>query len=295
MANQAAQTAYGPMSIVAFEQSYPEEQRLVHDRLALQFLPPGVKAIAGLAKWSPIRNWMFTILDRRATGVLGGTLCRKRYIDEKLLDALSTGIQACVILGAGLDTRAYRLEALRAMQVFEVDLPENSAYKKRKLLELYGRIPSHVTLIPLDFERQPLTDLLAASGYESEQKSFFICEAVSQYLSQAGMRNLFGWLAQAQTGSKLIFTYIRKDFIDGTARYGLDTVYRIYRTDSQLWQFGLQPEGVAAFLAGYGWQELEQAGEQEYTERYLKPLRRDMPVMKIERAVYAEKLQGNCG
>ena len=207
MANQAAQTAYGPMSIVAFEQSYPEEQRLVHDRLALQFLPPGVKAIAGLAKWSPIRNWMFTILDRRATGVLGGTLCRKRYIDEKLLDALSTGIQACVILGAGLDTRAYRLEALRAMQVFEVDLPENSAYKKRKLLELYGRIPSHVTLIPLDFERQPLTDLLAASGYESEQKSFFICEAVSQYLSQAGVRNLFG-LAGSGTNREQVNLYL---------------------------------------------------------------------------------------
>ena len=93
---------------------------------------PGCKAIARLAKWAPLRNLMFTILDRRATGVLGGTLCRKRYIDEKLLEALSTGIQACVILGAGLDTRAYRLDALRAMQVFEVDLPENSAYKKQQ-------------------------------------------------------------------------------------------------------------------------------------------------------------------
>ncbi|MEK7323912.1 MAG: SAM-dependent methyltransferase, partial [Chloroflexota bacterium] len=217
-------------------------------------------------------------------------LCRKRYIDDKLLEAVSAGIQAVVILGAGLDTRAYRLAALGATPVFEVDLPENTAYKRAKLQELYRGVPAHVVLVPLDFEGQDLASGLASQGYRAEYKSFFIWEAVTQYLSQAGVQKTLSFLAQAKTGSRLVFTYVRKDFIDGTARYGLDALYEVYRVKRPLWRFGLEPKQVAAFLEQYAWKELEQAGSQEYTLRYLKPAGRAVPVTEIERAVYAEKL-----
>ena len=81
-----------------------------------------------------------------------------------------------------------------------------------------------------------------------------------------------------------------KDFIDGTARYGLDALYEVYRVKRPLWRFGLEPKQVAAFLEQYAWKELEQVGSQEYTLRYLKPAGRAIPVTEIERAVYAEKL-----
>jgi methyltransferase (TIGR00027 family) len=162
MANQAAQTAYGPMSIVAAEQYYPQGQRLVQDELAFQFLPLGLKALAKLTRWPPIRALMLNLSERRARGVWGGVLCRKRYIDDKLLEAVSTGIQAVVILGAGLDTRACRLAALGAIPVFEVDLPENTAYKRTKLQRLYGGVPAHVVLVPFDFDSQDLASDLAS-------------------------------------------------------------------------------------------------------------------------------------
>ena len=290
MANQAAQTAYGPMSIVVAEQYYPEGQRLIEDALAFQFLPPGLKVFARLVRWTLVRDLIFNLSERRAHGVWGSVLCRKRYIDDKLLETISDGLQAVVILGAGLDTRAYRLAALGALQVFEVDLPENIAYKSSKLQELYGSVPAHVVLVPLDLDCQDLASGLAAHGYRADYKSFFVWEAVTQYLSQAGVQKTLKSLAQAKTGSRLVFTYIRKDFIDGTARYGLEALYQAYRGKSPLWHFGLAPGQVAAFLEPYAWKELEQVGSQEYTVRYLKPAGRAMPVTEIERAVYAEKL-----
>jgi len=286
VANQAAQTAFGPMSIVAVEQYYPEGQRLVQDELACQFLPLGLKSLVRLTRWPPARRLLFNLSEKRAQGVWGGVLCRKRYIDEKVLEALSAGITAVVILGAGLDTRAYRLAAPAAMPVFEVDLPENIEYKRAKLEQVYGRVPAHVTLVSVDFERQELESVLASQGYKAEQKTFFVWEAVTQYLTEAGVRKTFGFLAKAGIGSRLVFTYIRKDFIDGRARYGLDTLYQAYRVKGQLWHFGIAPEQVAEFLADYSWRELEQ----EFIAQYLKPSGRALPVMEIERVVYAEKM-----
>jgi len=278
------------MIAVALEQYYPAGQRLVLDELAFKFLPSGYQTMVKLARWPSMRAWVIGLLDGRARGVLAGVLCRKRYIDDRLLEALGAGAQAVVILGAGLDTRAYRLDALGAIPLFEVDLPVNIAYKKTVLQKLYGSIPAHVALVPLDFDRQDLASGLASQGYRLEYKSFFIWEAVSQYLSQDGIHKTMSFLAQVQTGSRLVFTYIYKDFIDGIARYGLDALYETYRVNRPLWHFGLDPKGVAAFLEGYGWRELEQVGTPEYTARYLKPAGRPMPVMEIERAVYAEKL-----
>ncbi len=232
---------------------------------------------------------MFNISEKRARGVWGGVLCRKRYIDEKVLEALSAGINAVVILGAGLDTRAYRLAAQAAIPVFEVDLPENIEYKRAQLQRLYGKIPAHVTLVPIDFDRQDLASALASQGHKTEQKSFFVWEAVTQYLTEGGVRKAFSFLAKVNAGSRLVFTYIRKDFIDGAARYGLDTLYQAFRVKEQLWLFGMEPEQVAAFLGEYAWKELEQMGSREFIAQYVKPSGRALPVMEIERVVYAEK------
>lgn len=290
MANQAAQTAYGPMSIAAIEQYYPPGQRLVQDDLACQFLPFGLKSFVKLTRWPPARALMFNASEKRAKGVWGGVLCRKRYIAEKTLEAVRAGLTGVVILGAGLDTLAYRLAPLAGMPVFEVDLPENIAYKQAKLEQLYGRVPAHVTLVPIDFDSQDLESALASQGYKIDQKSFFVWEAVTQYLTEGGIRKTFNFLAKAKAGSRMVFTYIRQDFIEGTARYGLEALYQGFRVKEEIWHFGLGPEQVPEFLQEYSWKELEQVGSEEYAARYVKPSGRAIPVTEIERAVYAEKI-----
>ena len=290
MAARASQTAYGPMTVIVAEQYLPENQRLVQDRLAVQILPPALRTFMKSFRWSPLRAWMQNTSEKRARGVWGGVLCRKRYIEDRLRASVSTDLQAVVILGAGLDTLAYRLDALGKLPVFEVDLPENSERKRAALEKLYGSLPAHVTLVPVDFESQDLGELLAAHGYQIGYKTFFVWEAVTQYLTEAGVRKTFDFLAQAKAGSRLVFTYIRQDFINGKERYGLDLLYQNYRVKSQLWRFGFDPNQVASFLGEYAWRELEQVGAQEYTDRYLQPLGRPLAVLEIERAVFAEKI-----
>ena len=291
MPNPASGTAFGPMLAIAAEQYTPPAQRLVQDELAVQFLPPTFKTLARMFRWPPLRKWMFRVSEKRGRGVWGGVLCRKRYIDDKLVEALKEDIQAVVNLGAGFDTRLYRLPGVSAQPVFEIDLPENIAYKKGKLEQVFGQVPAHVQLVPVDFSQQELGDVLSSSGYDNQMTTFFICEAVTQYLPEPAVHKIFEFLSQAQAGSRLAFTYICQDFMDGRAIQGAELLYQEYRLKTQLWQFGFAPEQVAEFLSRYSWMELEQVGSTEYTARYLQPCGRIMPVMEIERAVYATKVQ----
>ncbi len=288
MAQREALTAYGPMVVVAAEQSYPPDRRVVDDELAARFLPSAVKVLLTLARWAPVRDFIFNASGKRGYGVWAGVLCRKRYIDEKLAEAVQSGVQAVVILGAGLDTHAYRSSIPCSIPVFEVDLPENIEYKRKKARALIGEVPANVRLIPVDFNSQDLGSCLASQGYPAGKKCLFLWEAVTQYVRPDGIRKVMEFLSTAARGSRLVFTYILEDFINGTNRYGLDAMYAEY-IEKRIWKFGLAPNQVSAFLARYSWKELEQIGGREYATRYLEPAGRIMPVTEIERAVYAEK------
>lgn len=290
MINPASQTAIGPMTIVAAEQYQAAAQRLSHDTLAYRFLPANIQSIVRLTRWRPARNLLINLTEKTAHGIWGSVLCRKRYIEDKLRAAAAT-IDAVVILGAGLDTLAYRIVELRATPVFEVDLPENITYKRTMLQKLYGEVPANVRLVPIDFERQDLETVLAEHGYQSALRTFFVWEAVSQYLTEEAVRTTFTFLAKAATGSCLGFTYIRQDFLDGVNLYGAAPTYQRFRVKQRLWHFGMAPEQVAAFLEPYGWQELEQMGSREFTARYILPSGRDIPGSEMERAVYAERIE----
>ena len=289
MAHPAAGTAYGPMGIIASEQYHSRNRRIVEDELAFRFLPSGLQAFARLARWSFLRSLVFKLSEKRARGVWGSVLCRKRYIDDALQEAAGAGIQSVVNLGAGMDTRAYRSTVPGAIPVFEVDLPENIAYKREKIRKVFGKVPANVSLVPVDFDGGDLESSLAAQGFRIGQKGFFIWEGVTQYLGEEGVRKPMDFLSKAGTGSRLVFTFIRKDFLAGTKRYGLDALYGAYRGKNPIWHFGLDPQEVPAFLEKYGWKEKEQIGAKEYIRRFLEPIGRGMPVMEIERAVCAEK------
>jgi methyltransferase (TIGR00027 family) len=281
-------TAFRVMFHVALEQYQPEERRLIHDDLARQMLPGRLRLLASLFGFRPLRQGFLGLIERGFPGTRGG-FCRKRYIDDKLVEAVGSGMDAVVILGAGLDTRAYRLPQLSTLPVYEVDLPQTIAYKARRLQQLYGSLPPHVRLVAMDFDRQTLEDVLNSHGYSPDQKSFFIWEGVTQYISETAVRAVFEFLAQVRPGSRLAFTYIVKDFIDGERTYGLERLYQQTRVKRQMWQFGLEPSQVAAFMGEYSWKELEQIGAEEHRQRYLSPAGRTEAVMEIERVVYAER------
>jgi methyltransferase (TIGR00027 family) len=290
MTKAAAKTGVSPMVMVAIEQHFPEEQRILVDPLAHQILPFSMRAFGALMRPAFARNWMVRSTEKSVPGIWGGMLCRKRYIDEKLSESIGR-IETVVNLGAGFDTRAYRLGALvrTRVPVWEVDQPENVAAKRARLRKLFKEVPAHVTLVSIDFDRKDLAAVMAAHGYSLEKRTFFIWEAVSQYLTEEGIRTTFAFFSRAAPGSILAFTYAREDFLEGKEMYGQEALYEKFVERENIWLFGMEPEGVAPFLQAYGWRVVEHLGYEELAERYVRPTGRALTSTPIERMVLAEK------
>ncbi|SHG26885.1 class I SAM-dependent methyltransferase [Streptoalloteichus hindustanus] len=285
----AARTALGPMFIVAVEQYLPVEKRLVHDPLASRLLPLGLRLAAQIGRWPGAHDWMATAVERKAPGIWGGVLCRKRYIDDKVREAVATGVRQLVVLGAGLDTRAHRFAAEHGVRAFDVDLPANIEAKRRRLAGTPESLRRDVALVRLDFESDDLGQCLARNGFGADQAAVFVWEAVTQYLTEDAVRRTLRFLGTAASGSRLVFTYVRGDFLAGTYLYDAEPLYRDFVVDRQAWRFGLHPEEVDGLLRQHGWAEREQVGADDYLTRYLHPRGRSLPVSEIERCVHAER------
>lgn len=287
--NSAARTAFGPMLLSAIEQHEPPARRLVDDDLAELFLPAPLRWLVHATAPAVFRRAFIAASERTGPGLWANLVCRKRFIGDKLAETLDD-IDAVVILGAGLDTRAYRLTRQIRRPVFEVDLPVNIARKARTVRRVLGELPLSVRLVAVDFERDDLLTALAEHGYRTDYRVFFIWEGVTQYLTEHAVRATLEGLRPTAPGSRMAFSYVRRDFIDGTDRYGSPTLYRSVRKRRQLWHFGIAPEEVSAFLEEYGWRLVEQVGPDELVERYVKPTGRTLPASQIEWSAYAEKL-----
>lgn len=288
MTKAAAKTGVGPTVIVAVEQHFSESQRIIHDELAYSILPLSMRIWVRFMQFAPIRNWMIRAAEKSAPGIWAGMTCRKRYIDEKLIEAAEE-MEAVVNLGAGFDTRLYRLPAVAKIPAWEVDQQENINAKRPRLQKIFGQVPSHIKLVSIDFDHEKLEAALASHAYSVEQRTFFIWEAVTQYLTETGIKTTFDFLAKAKSGSRLAFTYILKEFLNGDHFYGQERLYQQYVVKDKAWLFGINPKEVADFLGQYGWRVVEHLGYDAFAEKYVKPTGRIFPSMSIERMVYAEK------
>ena len=208
-------------------------------------------------------------------------IIRTRFIEERLEQAIREGVTQLVILGAGFDTRAYRLlELLKAAKVFEVDQPSTQEYKKRRVRAVGIEVPSNLTYVPVDFRRDKLGDALAAAGYDSSRKTFFIWEGVTMYLPEAAVEETLRWVAAQAPGSTIIFDFMGAMLIKFMATADLSTFpeaaqkafERLRRlTAGEPWIFGLPDTGEREFLAKQGLElrELLPVGGQDSMKRYL--------------------------
>lgn len=235
-----------------------------------------------------MRDWIIGRSEKSDPGIWGGMLCRKRYIDEKLVAARDE-IEAVVNLGAGFDTRPYRLPTLSGLPVWEVDQCVNIEAKAKRLRRALGTIPANIKLVAADFDRDDLGSLLAGEGYSAAGQTFFVWEAVTQYLTEQGVRATFEWLARAALGSRLVLTYVRKSFLDGKSFYGWEGGYKRF-VESKVWLFGMEPEDCASFLRDYGWRVIEDVGYGELATKYIAPTGRLLVSTPVERLVYADKV-----
>ena len=171
---QASGTAIGAAAVRAIESEKPANERICYDPFARRFIDTWVYLLMKLFAW--YGEW-------HTKGGLTFIVCRCRYIDDYLQECLKSGVAQLVILGAGLDSRAYRNELHQGVaRVFEVDHPATQASKIERVKKVFGKIPSHVTYISVDFVDETL-DKLLTSGFDPSLKTLFIWEGVTPYLN----------------------------------------------------------------------------------------------------------------
>jgi methyltransferase (TIGR00027 family) len=132
---------------------------------------------------------------------------RTRYAEDAIAAAVEGGLRQVVVLGAGLDTYAYRSPWGDRLRIFEVDHPATQAWKRQRLLDAAIPIPSWLTFAPLDFEHQALAEGLAAAGFDSSQQTFFTWLGVVPYLTEEAVWSTLGFIASLPNGAHVVFDY----------------------------------------------------------------------------------------
>jgi len=281
----AGRSAYGAAMVRATERFVPVDHRLFEDDIVIDFLPWPARFMIR-REWS--RSRFSSLFERGAPGIRGALLCRTRYIDDAVKGSIARGIRTVVILGAGLDTRPYRLRELAAANVYEVDLPVVQAFKKARLQRRFGDLPRNPRFIPVDFNSDSLHAALFKGGLNPREPAVFIWEGVSQYLKPEAATAVFDTLAGRPSGSELVFTYVLDEAVTGRFRTDRSQEFRKSAgRRPEPWHFGIDPAGLAEFLSRRGLTLLDDAGAEDHIRRYLQPRQRELAVSGIERVALA--------
>jgi methyltransferase (TIGR00027 family) len=283
--NNSAQTAFGAATARLMEQYEPVETRLFTDAILSHLTSPVTDFLIG---FKPIRRLMFKLFDNQTDGIYGSQVCRTRYIDEKIQAALDSGIEQILILGAGFDTRAYRMKMDAQVKVFETDLARVQQYKTEKLSKFLGALPKHVTYIPVDFNTQELADVLKENQFDFQKPTFIIWEAVTQYITADAVNKNFRFMASLPAGSSVVFTYVLESVVKKQSKIkGANELMEFFEKRNSPWLFGIEPVALPGYLKQFGLLLTEDVGANWYQQKYLGPINRKLNVTEIERAAFA--------
>jgi methyltransferase (TIGR00027 family) len=208
------------------------------------------------------RDYSEAIADREVLGTVMMMMVRTRFIDDALRRAVEAGATQVVILGAGFDTRAYRLtDLLAGATIFEVDLPRTQEVKERRVAEALGGAPPNVVYVPIDFQHERVGDVLARRGHDPRRRTCFIWEGVTMYLPAASVTATLEFVGAQASGSTIVFDYVHQRAIDMIAAIDMNKIPEAARPAVQRfldllagepWIFGLPDNGEREYLGRFG-------------------------------------------
>lgn len=282
-----SRTSEATTAVRAREATRSPADRICYDPYAVHFLSPFYRTLRRYQLLGRTYGW---IRERICPGLRGGILARSRYMDERVTASLRDGIEQVVILGAGYDSRGYRLlESGSGIPVFEVDHPATQRVKVAKVRELFGEPPGHVRFVPVDFCRDDLGSLLRAAGYDRDKRTLFIWEGVIYYLDAGAVDALLAFVVrESASGSSITFDCFPRSVVDGTCRRRESrNLRRLVAKNGEPLRFGLDVPEIAPFLKQRGFSEIETTGSSECKKAWFHGANRSIAVSEIFSFVHA--------
>jgi methyltransferase (TIGR00027 family) len=252
MKNRASLTAEYMALFRALESSRPASSRLFNDSFAACFLGELRKWLYRVARGELGRRLVERVLDSAAPGARAAGIARTKWIDDEVTAALAEAKQL-VLLGAGFDTRAFRLPEAARATTFELDHPETSR-AKQAALKKHGSLPDRVRYGSLDFIHQAVDAVLEQAGFDKMQTACFVWEGVTNYLTAEAIDAVLRQVQHAAPGSILLFTYVDRAVLENPERFfGAAKLMARLESYGESWTFGYYPEALPAYLAARGY------------------------------------------
>jgi methyltransferase (TIGR00027 family) len=197
---------------------------------------------------------------------------RSRYAEDELALAIERGVRQYVILGAGLDTFAYRNPYPEsAIRVFEVDHPATQAWKRARLKEVGIQLPRNLKFAPVDFEKQTLAAGLRQAGYDPNISAFFSWLGVAPYLTVDGVMTTLRFIASAPKGSAIVFDYAPSpSLLTPAQQLVIDALAKRLAAAGEPLHTFFDPAELMNDLRAMGFGHVEDIGPEELNARYFK-------------------------
>jgi len=230
------------------------------DPLAVRILGPHAEDAVRRAESNPWRRRLRLFIA-----------VRTRFAEDSLAAAVARGARQLVVLGAGLDTYAYRATLAEGFRIFEVDHPATQAWKRQRLAEAGIPEPRALTFAPVDFEREHLAGGLNAAGFDPTVQTFFTWLGVVPYLTEEAVFSTLGFIAGLPGGAQVVFDYANPMDLKAAPDENADIAKRLAERVAlagESFKSYFETDALHGKLKSLGFHEIKDLGPALIRERY---------------------------
>ncbi len=254
-------TARGVALVRALEMTRPAGERVAADPYAHRFVNP--LSVQGMRLVGALGINKLTGIE----GMINFAMARERHIGDVMVRELRDGADQIVVLGAGFDTRAYRMPDAAHVPVFEVDHPVTQAAKREALRGVVDPLPGNVHFVGVDFDNDDLGERLRAAGYDENKRTLFVWQGVIVYLTREGADRTLEFIAKhSAPGSAVVFDSMDSAAMAGGASWGL----RLFTSAmGEKISFGIGLGEIVPWLESRGFGDVDIFGHEALQRTYL--------------------------
>jgi methyltransferase (TIGR00027 family) len=207
------------------------------------------------------------------SGMYEYVIARTKYIDEAVKAALEDETEQILILGAGFDSRGIRFHDIAGnTKIFELDAPVTQNAKLERYKEKGISVPDNLIFIPVDFDKQSISDRFSECGFERGRKSLIVMEGLTMYLQAESIDSLFKIIQDfAGEGSRIVFDFIYGSVLSHENLYqGEKELVESTLKSGESFCFGLEKENVPGFLSKYGFKVTDISDNTALDNKYFR-------------------------